>query len=111
MMLDKVLFALAAKLAPIVAEKLLALLPVVSAAVAKALMDQIRDLLPNFSGLPGGIVGSGGHIIPDIDVAVLAEKVRAAASDVLPDGFDIPVLSDIGHLFGFDLTDTLRGRP
>lgn len=103
-MLDKLLIALAMKLGPIVAKQLLALLPVISAAVAKSLMDEIRQLLPNLSGLPGGIAGSGGHIIPDIDIGELADKVRTAASDALPGDIDIPILSDV-----FDFTEWLKG--
>lgn len=105
MMLDKILIALAAKLGPIIAKQLLALLPVISAAVAKALMDEVRQLLPNLSGLPGSIVGSGGHIIPDIDIGELAEKVRTAASDALPGDIDLPFISEV-----FDATEWLRNR-
>jgi hypothetical protein len=90
-MLEKFLISLAEKMAPIIAEKLLALLPVIAAAVAKAVADEIVKHLP--LDIPG---------IPDL--AALADQVRDNINGSIHD-IDIPILSDI-----FDLTDFFRGK-
>jgi hypothetical protein len=92
-MLDKLVAALAVKLAPIIAEKLAALLPLMVAAVTKAVMDEIRKLLPNISGV-AGLPGAGSHVIPPIDLAELTEQVRQRVSAALPEGIDVPHILD-----------------
>ena len=82
-MLDKLVAAIVAKLVPILVEKLMATMPVIAAAVAKALFDELRKLRP-------GLVG-----VPPIELADLAEGVRARVSTMLPDGTDIPHISDV----------------
>jgi hypothetical protein len=86
-MLEKFVMILAAKIAPIIVEKLLALLPVIAAAVAKAVTDEFVKHLPALD-IPG---------IPDI--ATLADQVRENINVSIHD-IDIPILSDI-----FDLTE------
>ncbi|AAN07952.1 hypothetical protein AVANI_34 [Mycobacterium phage Avani] len=66
-----------------------ALLPLIAAAAAKALADEIAQRIPNVP-----VVG---------DVLEVAEKVRTDLNNI-PD-IDIPGLSDI-----FDLTEWLKGR-
>jgi tRNA pseudouridine-54 N-methylase len=80
--LDKLVAAIVAKLAPIIIEKLSALLPVIAAAVAKAVMDEIRKVLPGVS-------------VPLMDLADLTEQIRSRVSAFLPDGVDIPHITDV----------------
>ncbi|AWH14430.1 hypothetical protein HWB60_gp029 [Mycobacterium phage TChen] len=70
-------------------KKLLAMLPLLAAAAAKAIVDEIAEHIP---AVP--MVG---------DVMDIADKVRKDLNDI-PD-IDIPILSDI-----FDLTEFLKGR-
>lgn len=81
---------IAEKLIPIVAEKLMALLPLIAAAVAKAVADQVLSRIPDI----------------DLDLPGLPELADTVRNDLnrLPD-VDIPVLSDI-----FDLTEWLKNR-
>lgn len=78
---------------PILMEKLLALIPMMAATVAKTVAEEIVKNLPDID-------------IPVIsDVFDLTETVRQAVNGSIPD-IDIPILSDI-----FDLTDFLnKGR-
>jgi hypothetical protein len=92
--MDKLIAMLALKLAektaPIVAEKLIAVLPIIAAAVAKAVVDEIVEKMPDFD-------------IPGVsDVFDLTETVRAGLQGKLPD-VDIPIISDV-----FDLTEFLN---
>ena len=87
--MEKILVAIAVKLAPLIAEKLMALLPVIAAAVAKAVADQVIARLPDVD-LPG---------LPPL--GEMAEQVRYTVNEI-PD-VDIPVLSDI-----FDLTEFFK---
>jgi ABC-type uncharacterized transport system substrate-binding protein len=91
--LEKFLISLAEKMAPIIAEKLLALLPVIAAAVAKSVADEIVKHLPTLD-------------IPGVsDMGALADQVRDNINESIHD-IDIPILSDI-----FDLTDFFhRGK-
>lgn len=78
---------------PILMDKLLALLPMLSATVAKTVTDEV--------------VAKFAHVLdadPDIpvisDVFDLSETVRKALNDGTPEGIHIPVLSDVlGGIF------------
>lgn len=73
------------KLTPILVKELSALFPVIAAAVAKAIAEQLKSQLPDL------------HVsLPD-----LAETVRNEVNKI-PD-IDIPILSDI-----FDLTEFIK---
>lgn len=89
--MDKLLIKLASLIAPIIAQKLMAVLPVIAAAIAKAVMDQVISRIPVLGDLPA------------LDLPQVADQVRDTVNQ-LPD-IDIPVLSDI-----FDLSEWLK-RP
>jgi hypothetical protein len=84
---DKLVAKLVAVLVPILVEKVSALLPLVAAAAARAVADQLKVHLPDLGQLPQ---------LPD-----LAEKVRQQIN-LIPD-VDVPVLSAL-----FDLSEWLK---
>lgn len=88
---QKLLIEMAVRIAPIVAEKLSALLPVVVAAAMKAFGEGVLSVLP-------GVALSELPALPE-----LAETVRRSVNQI-PD-IDIPVVSDI-----FDLTEWLKSK-
>jgi hypothetical protein len=75
-------------------------------------------LLPKLASVIPVAVGAGikglGDIIPDIDLPGLpdvVETVRRGVNNQLPDGIDIPLVSDAFEQFtGLDLSDLLLGR-
>jgi hypothetical protein len=88
---EKLVPLLVKQLSPILAKSLLALMPVIAAAVAKAITEQLKAVVP-------GLSGAGALSLPD-----LAEKIRNEVNRI-PD-IDIPVISDI-----FDLSEFLKDR-
>ena len=82
-------------------------------------VDRAADvLLPKLAALIPAAVGAGmkglgdlldGIDLPDIDQVV--EDIRAGVNQQLPDGIDIPVLSEaFRNTTGLDLSDILLGR-
>jgi hypothetical protein len=75
-------------------------------------------LLPKLAAVIPVAVGAGikglGDILPDIDIPDLpdvVETVRRGVNNQLPDGIDIPIVSDAFEQFtGLDLSDLLLGR-
>ena len=92
---DEALEMLAAQI-PVLMDKLLALLPMLSATVAKTVAEQVTA---QFSK----VLDADPDIPVVSDVVDLSEIVRKSLNDNTPDGIHIPVLSDI--LGGF-----LKGR-
>lgn len=89
--MDKFLLKLAAMLAPLIAEKIMAILPVIIAAAAKVVVDQIFSRFPSLEDIPG------------VDMPLVAEQIRETVNQ-LPD-IDIPIVSEV-----FDLSEWLKGR-
>lgn len=75
-------------------------------------------LLPKLASIIPAAVGAGikglGDIIPDIHLPELpdvVETIRTDVNKVLPEGIDIPVVSDaFRNITGLDLSDILLGQ-
>jgi hypothetical protein len=72
-----------------------ALIPLVAATVVKEVIDKIPDIdIPGVS-----------------NVFDLTETIRDGVNNGLPDGIDIPFVSDaFENITGFDLSDSLFGK-
>lgn len=79
--------------------------------IADALLSKLAAIIPAAVG--AGIKGFG-DLVPDIhlpDVDQVVEGIRAGVNQQLPDGIDIPVLSDVfRNATGIDLSDIILGR-
>lgn len=80
----------------------------VGAALANKLLPQLSSLIPLSIG--AALKEFGGHLdLPDLPDVV--NTIRDGVNNALPDGIDIPVVSDVFRdVTGFDLSDILFGR-
>ena len=104
-------FALKLIIAALENEKIRALLLECVDRAADVLLPKLAALIPAAVG--AGMKGLGdlldGIDLPDIDQVV--ENIRAGVNQQLPDGIDIPILSDaFRNTTGLDLSDILLGR-
>lgn len=88
-----------------------ALLLKVADRIADALLPKLAAIIPAAVG--AGMKGLGdlldGIDLPDVDHVV--EGIRAGVNQQLPDGIDIPILSDaFRNTTGLDLSDIILGR-
>jgi hypothetical protein len=83
----------------------------VSERMAKVMLPGLASIIPAAVG--AGIKAFGG-LVPDIHLPELdhiVETIRTDVNQMLPDGIDIPFVSDaFRNATGFDLSDILTGR-
>jgi hypothetical protein len=93
--MEALLARLAIKIGEYLLPRVAALIPLVAATVVKEVVDKIPDIdIPGLS-----------------NVFDLTETIRDGVNNGLPDGIDIPFVSDaFENITGFDLSDSLFGK-
>jgi hypothetical protein len=93
--MEALLARLAIKIGEYLLPRVAALIPLVAATVVKEVIDKIPDIdIPGVS-----------------NVFDLTETIRDGVNNGLPDGIDIPFVSDaFENITGFDLSDSLFGK-
>jgi hypothetical protein len=86
--------------------------------IGQFLLPKLAALFPSFAAATGiEILGHLGKLLPGLgslptpDLGPAADAIREQVNHALPDGVDIPILSDVVKgMTGFDLSDWLTGR-